>query len=82
MAEVTEPTTTTGGVEQVDPSSLLVDVNVRRETLADKDFVASVKDLACCSRSARSGPPTPRCGWRPVTGGRWPRSRPGWRRCR
>ena len=32
-------------VEQVDPGTLLVDVNVRAETVADKDFVASVKDL-------------------------------------
>jgi ParB/RepB/Spo0J family partition protein len=32
-------------VEQVDPATLLVDVNVRTETVADKDFVASVQDL-------------------------------------
>ena len=32
-------------VEQVDPATLLVDVNVRTETVADKEFVASVKDL-------------------------------------
>jgi ParB family chromosome partitioning protein len=32
-------------VEQVDPAALLVDVNVRTETVADKDFVASVMDL-------------------------------------
>ena len=32
-------------VEQVDPATLLVDVNVRTETVADKEFVASIKDL-------------------------------------
>jgi len=32
-------------VEQVDPTTLLVDVNVRSETVADKDFIASVRDL-------------------------------------
>ncbi|HZO69756.1 MAG TPA: hypothetical protein VFB74_32570, partial [Kribbellaceae bacterium] len=32
-------------VDQIDPTTLLVDVNVRTETVADKDFVASVKDL-------------------------------------
>ena len=32
-------------VAQVDPASLLVDVNVRTETVADKDFIVSVKDL-------------------------------------
>lgn len=32
-------------IEQVDPGTLLVDVNVRAETVADKDFIASIKDL-------------------------------------
>ncbi len=32
-------------MEQVDPATLLVDMNVRTETLADSDFVASVKDF-------------------------------------
>ena len=32
-------------VEQIDPGTLLVDVNVRAETVADKEFVASIKDL-------------------------------------
>jgi ParB family chromosome partitioning protein len=58
MAKANTPTSTTitdtrpeataaEGVqmEQVDPATLLVDVNVRAETVADKDFVASVKDL-------------------------------------
>jgi ParB/RepB/Spo0J family partition protein len=43
--EATEPTVTDVRVEQVDPAALLVDVNVRTETVADKDFVASVMDL-------------------------------------
>ena len=32
-------------VEQIDPATLLVDVNVRTETIADREFVASIKDL-------------------------------------
>jgi ParB family transcriptional regulator, chromosome partitioning protein len=42
-----EDTATVEGVrvEQVDPTTLLIDVNVRTETVADKDFIASVKDL-------------------------------------
>ena len=32
-------------VEQLDPATLLVDVNVRTETVADKEFVASIRDL-------------------------------------
>jgi ParB family transcriptional regulator, chromosome partitioning protein len=32
-------------VEQVDPATLLVDVNVGGETVADKDLIASIKDL-------------------------------------
>ena len=32
-------------VEQIDPATLLVDVNVRTETVADKEFVASIRDL-------------------------------------
>ena len=32
-------------VEQIDPATLLVDVNVRTETVADKEFIASIRDL-------------------------------------
>jgi ParB family chromosome partitioning protein len=50
MAKANNPTTSDQAaeavrVEQVDPASLLVDVNVWTETVADQDFVASVKDL-------------------------------------
>ncbi len=39
--------TTRRGVEvqHLDPRSLLVDVNVRRDAQVDKEFVASVRDL-------------------------------------
>lgn len=39
-------------MEQVDPATLLVGVNVRTETIADEDFIASVKDLGILQRSA------------------------------
>ena len=32
-------------VEQIGPATLLVDVNARTETVADREFVASIKDL-------------------------------------
>ncbi len=32
-------------VEQIDPASLLVDVNIRTRATLDKDFLASIKDL-------------------------------------
>jgi ParB family transcriptional regulator, chromosome partitioning protein len=32
-------------VEQVDPSTLLVDVNIRSDAALDKDFLASIRDL-------------------------------------
>jgi ParB-like chromosome segregation protein Spo0J len=45
----TRPSTGTASaslrVEQVNPATLLVDVNVRGETVADKDLIASIKDL-------------------------------------
>jgi hypothetical protein len=47
-ATASTPTETLAGaqrVEQIDPATLLVDVNVRAETVADKEFVASITDL-------------------------------------
>jgi hypothetical protein len=32
-------------VEQVNPSTLLVDVNIRSDAALDKDFLASIRDL-------------------------------------
>lgn len=41
----TDTTTPTPAVEQVDPSTLLVDLNIRQDTHADPDLVASIRDL-------------------------------------
>jgi hypothetical protein len=43
---------TTQTIERVDldPSALLVDVNIRKESKPDKDFVASIKELGVLVR--------------------------------
>ncbi len=69
-------------VEQVDPRTLLVDVNVRTDARVDAPLVDSIRDWASSSRSWVSAPPMAPCGSGTGTAARWPRWRPVWRRSR